>query len=457
MKPFWKWIGSSGAGLWAALFLTVNLAFPLSGGTNADSRFALVVALTEDHSPRLGPYREWTSDWAKTPDGAYYSNKAPGPSLLALPIYAALDPLITWGAETREARDAVRYRYKARLQKILSFWLQLIPFALLLVATGHFLRARKVSAPAFHLAMFALTFGNTSSLFFSTFFGHGFTAAAILGFVLFALDGKAGWAGLAFGLAGLSDYGVPFLVPGALIAFAPTLKPKARNFFLGLLGPALLWGLYHQSCFGSPFTIASRFQNPEFVDHTRPLWGIISRPEPEIFVKLLAGAERGILWTQPWIIALLSIVAIGCLGRPSEKKSLSQFAALGLFGLLVMNASFNGWHGGLVPGPRYLSAIFPVWALVLGLSWGDLTARRRGGLGLGLAVAGAFALLVFSTDLSSPVAPLWPHLWHQTFFHGNTPKIRFGLLVILAATAFWRIRRNGLGWNPWKAPSSESA
>ncbi len=455
MHSFREWVTSSGALFWAGIFLAVNLAFPLAGGTNADSRHALLVALAEDGTYRLDSYRDRTSDWARTPDGRYYSNKAPGPSLVAFPIFWVMDKVMTRGAADRAGRDAIRFQYKGRVQKWLSFFFQLLPFSLLLIAAGHFLKQRGASPAAANAALFALAFGTTASLFFNTYFGHAVAAAALLGFFLAALSEKPWLAGFALGLAVLCDYGMLAVLPAVLLALFPARK-QLGGYFLGALAPAVAWVLYHQKAFGSPFALASKFQNPEFVGK-HALWGILSKPDPEIFVKLIAGPERGLLWTQPWLLVLLPVALLLALREGGEKKKTAKFALLGLFGLLVLNASFNGWHGGLVPGPRYLTPILPIWALFLGLVWDELTDKRRKLVTLGLAVSGAVAVLVFSSGLSTPTVALWPHLLHQTLKGTPTAKIRFALLAtLIALTVLWRNRRKGIGWTPWQKPSSES-
>ena len=57
--------------------------FYQGGGWNQNSRFALVRAMTERDTLQIDAYREATGDRAVW-NGHYYSDKAPGASLLAL-------------------------------------------------------------------------------------------------------------------------------------------------------------------------------------------------------------------------------------------------------------------------------------------------------------------------------------------------------------------------------------
>jgi hypothetical protein len=58
-----------------------------AGGWNQNSRFALVRAITNEHSVRIDPFQKATGDKAFF-EGHYYSDKAPGLALTAVPIVA---------------------------------------------------------------------------------------------------------------------------------------------------------------------------------------------------------------------------------------------------------------------------------------------------------------------------------------------------------------------------------
>ncbi len=62
--------------------------FYQAGGWNQNSRFDLVRAVMNDHAVRIDPYQQNTGDKASY-DGHYYSDKAPGLALAAIPIAGA--------------------------------------------------------------------------------------------------------------------------------------------------------------------------------------------------------------------------------------------------------------------------------------------------------------------------------------------------------------------------------
>ena len=88
-----------------AIFLVVTLAcgwFYAQGSWNQNARYDMIYSFVEPGTPDFLTFRIdhfhiiWkgkktfnTGDWAFH-DGHYYSNKAPGASLLGIPVYAAL-------------------------------------------------------------------------------------------------------------------------------------------------------------------------------------------------------------------------------------------------------------------------------------------------------------------------------------------------------------------------------
>ena len=85
-----------------ALALGVYAYFYQAGGWNQNARFDLVRAIVERGTLRIDAYESNTGDKAER-DGHLYSDKAPGVSLTALPMYAAVHALGGRGAARRTA------------------------------------------------------------------------------------------------------------------------------------------------------------------------------------------------------------------------------------------------------------------------------------------------------------------------------------------------------------------
>ncbi len=438
-------------GFWFALFLFVNLAFDLGGGTNASSRYATLAALAEDHSFQIDRYVTWTADWARTPDGHYYSNKAPGPVLLAYPLYWGIDKAITFGKHTREARDEVRKQSKFTVLKILSLVFQVIPFFWLTAAFTVWLRRKDCSPGARHLSALLMLFGCTASLFLNSYFGHGLAAVCLLGMAWAWVHRSLFWVGLFFGFAALCDYPAALLI----LPLIAVLRQERHRLSLGDFGlvviggviPFLAWTGYHTACFGGPFTLPMKFQNPDFVDvATGGIYGVLHwLPDPKAMFELVFGGSRGLLWTNPWIVPLaLSMLLLWRRHTPwadansSDRVSLGKLAFGGLFAMWVLNAAFGAWHGGQTVGPRYLAAVLPLFGPVLALAYDRMTPPLRLWCWLGVAAAFLLNLFVFlSNAVPVPGVALWPYYFQQLFLGPSlTALLRAALLLLGGAVVF---------------------
>ena len=418
---FRAWSASPCRG-WFLIFLLANALIDLDYGTNPESRFATLAALVEDHSFRIDRYKDLTIDWARTPDGHYYSNKAPGPMLLAYPVFWLIDTAVTTGTADRAGRDEARLAHRRLTLRLLSFLFQTLPFAVIVLVGLSWLEGWGASRAALHLSCVAMLLGNTAALFMSTYFGHAMAATCVLALCLFLIRRWYVWSGLAYGLALLTDYSSALLLPGFLAAALLRAPAKERLEGLAKIGvgglvPGVLWVFYHVACFGGPFTLPSKYQNPMFVDAAHnPIFGIFNLfPNPTTVVQLLCGFRRGILWSQPWLLIGLAaclwprpLLARLSGGNREAVLVLRRFLLPGLFLLLWMNASFGEWQGGSTPGPRYLCSVFPAFGLLAGVLYDTLPGWLRRLMIGATAVSAAFWMLAYSTHILVPAdATMW--------------------------------------------------
>src|SRR2546423_1019964 len=70
-------------------FVAYTYAIPRGPLANADTRVALTRAIVDDHTLPIDQYAPGLTDRPSYP-GHFYTDKAPGASLLAVPVYAAL-------------------------------------------------------------------------------------------------------------------------------------------------------------------------------------------------------------------------------------------------------------------------------------------------------------------------------------------------------------------------------
>lgn len=379
--------------------------------------------MVEDHSFCIDNYKDLTVDWARTPDGHYYSNKAPGPMLLAFPLFLAFDKVLNHDVQERSVRDKNRRDYNWLVFNTLSLLFQALPYLVLVAIALKWAATLGVSPAGLHVSCVSMLFGNTAALFMNTYFGHAIAANCVLALCLCLIYRRYAPSGLAYGLALLADYGSAVLLPGFLLATfvrEPITKWKscASRIAIGAFVPAVLWISYHVLCFGGPFTLPSRYQNPVFVDKVNcDIIGIFNlMPDPIVAFKLLFGFRRGMLWSQPWVLVILAGLILHPLklklfsfATSSSSQSLLLFAIPGFLLLLWMNAAFHEWHGGCTPGPRYMCAIFPVYGLLCGMLYNNCSKIWHLCIITTLLLSVVYWICIYSTNHMVPDISLWSH------------------------------------------------
>lgn len=398
-NPAWPWV---------LLFLLLSSIGTELGGTNAISRVAALRAMAEGGSLHIDHYKEWSNDWSLSPNGHYYSNKAPGSALFGFPVFALIDypvrALAPSGDEQRRAPPPELWELW-----LLCLVMQLIPFSLLVLYLARYLEEQGAPPPAVHFFAVAALFGNTAGLYMGTYFGHGLASIFFLASFLFWLRRRYLVCAFFAGASLLTDYGTAALLPflGIATLFRERQIKPVLPLALGALPMAAIFAWYHQTAFGSPFSLATFYSNPEMLvtiegEAGSKIHSLL--PSWKAVFGLLLSTERGLLFTQPWILGLFLLPF-----RKEEKpvKGSSLFLAGGLFALIWLTAGTPAWHGGHSIGPRYLSVVFPATALLLALQWKSLAERSRLFLAAGLGVSVVFYLLAFPFTVLPPIENLW--------------------------------------------------
>jgi hypothetical protein len=442
-------------GIWLPLvlaFLFINLSHIEDGGTAANARFATLRAMSDDGTFKIDRYVDWTDDWAKTPDGHYYSNKAPGPTFAAFPLFWVLDRVL-WPIQAKHIDEKGRRQAPRGIHKVVvSNLLQVIPFLFLTLLILRLAFPSGISPTAYIAASLTILFGNTAALLMNTYMGNPFTGLVMLALIYFYLRGNFAAVSFCFGWALLSEYSVAvLLIPFLGLCYCEMRRTNfvrtLRSVILGASLPALLWVWYHIACFGSPFRIPLQFEVmtlPEEVKaNAGEALGFTSLiPNFEILFELLFGPVRGILFTQPWIFL---VMILGFWARPKGKIGEAfLFSVVSLALLLWLNAGFAGWHGGGTPGPRYLAAILPCFGIFVPIIYERFSKSWRAVLWISIAVTIVFRGLVYAGGTLLPAVSLWPYLWSRmdTNF-AIVSIISFIMVVLLTAWALVHaIRKN---------------
>lgn len=331
-------------GLLALVFLTTVGYFQTRPSDNEWAHWAPALSYLERGDWTILPSQ--THDWSMH-EGRCYSNKAPGLSMLAIPLLAVLPK----SPERLPGSFAVA-----------NLLLNGVPAVLAVIA--FFRVARTLVADERTAAVAAGTFAlGTMTLPFATaFFAHQVVASLLfLSFALLWFGKLPLLAGFLAGVATLCDYPAAIGVV-ALTVFAFTRSPRAAVLFvlggIPLVAPMLI---YHDACFGSPWTLPHAKLNPIMSEKNLVL-GMFGRPQPAALPGLTVSPYRGLFFSSPHLLA-----ALGGLVMLAKTKHRS-IAILGgtLFAaFLAMNLTFTLWHAGGTYGPRYLIPCLPFLALGL--------------------------------------------------------------------------------------------
>ncbi|HVR05595.1 MAG TPA: hypothetical protein VMS02_06095 [Solirubrobacteraceae bacterium] len=355
---------------------------------NQTSHFDLLRALYNG-TTQIDAYQTNTGDKVHY-HGHWYSVRAPGLALFALPWYTLL-----------QAVDADEWAYHSRAQRgdneliyLVGLWGNVLPgLALMLLLAA----AAERLQPGFGAAT-AVTFGlGTLALPLSTLlFSHIFTAC--LGFAAFVLlmrerDGPprvwpAATAGLLVGYAIASEYPLAFVavVLGAYLvsrrdALSPAwVKRRGGAYLLGaLVGVAPLL-IYNDLAFHSLFHLA--YANVE--RQQQGFFGIGAPSLPVLATLLLD--SRGLLTLSP-------VLVLGGLGTVALYRRGQRAEALAITAICLCYALYaSGYYlpfGGAFAGPRFLATLLPFLALPLAIAF-----RRWPGPTIALAAASVTCMVL---------------------------------------------------------------
>ena len=456
---------------------------------NQNSRLALTRALVEHRSPIIDDYHASTGDKSQR-DGHFYSDKAPGASLLALPAYALfyagtrlaggelpefrvvpLDPSAELAgqipdADARAPGDRLAYNQAHRtalyLCRLLSTSLLAVAgvLALYLLARRQLLPGTTSRRPALLLA---LLYGLATPAFvYSTaLYGHQPCAdLLLLGLALTVLGESsthprsvAVLTGLCLGLAVVCEY--PAAVPVALI-FGFIAWRRGPRFAawtaLGGLPCALVLTAYHVAAFGHPLKTGYDFVYlAEFAEGMRVNYGIHA-PRAAVTLELLFGRFRGLFYLAPVLILAAWGLVVDAL-RPAPRdmskgawpRRQLAWLALAIVGFyLALGSGYYMWDGGAAVGPRHCVPMLPFLAL-------GLAPALRLVPGAVLALGAVSAAQMLAAAAAAPEAPqfgdplwghAWPHLLHSQPGYGGATNLGLllglpGILSVLPLLALW--------------------
>jgi hypothetical protein len=386
--------------------------FYQAGGWNQNSRFDLVRAITNEHTLNIDPFHRSTGDKAFF-EGHYYSDKAPGLALAAVPVVALVRPIMR-----RFGGDPENYAGLA----LLSYLATIFTAGLLTALAGASLFTLSVELGATRGgALFAaLTFGLANPIWTlaTIFIGHAFAASLLviafhaamrIGSGAPSHDVRRGAVvGLAAGWATVSEFpaAVPAMVLALLAAWHawPLGRARALRILGALTAGALVCAaalmIYQYACFGSPFHIAYSSE-PGYVGMQQGVFGV-ALPRTVRLRRILFGEYRGLLPLAP-TLALAPIGLALMLVRGGRQAAAAIVSSIIAAYFVLLNASYAYWEGGWSYGPRHASPAIPFLCIGLAALWTIVPGVLRWVLA-GLSIYGTAVTLVAVSTMPLPPA-----------------------------------------------------
>ena len=420
LLPFFR---DTRPGILFVLLFASYAYFYQAGGWNQNSRFALVRAITNERTLNIDPFQRATGDKASF-NGHYYSDKAPGLALIAVPVVALARPL--WHAAGGDPETLSGLA-------LLSYFATVFTAGLFTALAGAALYRLCLELGASEGgAVFAtLTFGLATPIWTlaTIFIGHAFAAALLL--FAFRAATRIGrdepsqdvslgaLIGFGAGWATISEF--PAAIPAVILAgfaayHAWALGHARATRILGAMtvtaiACAAVLMVYQYACFGSPFHLAYTSE-PGYTGMQEGIFGV-GLPKMIRLRRILFGSYRGLFPLAP-VLALAPIGLLLMVGRgqtrvqtgvrpPSDRDTAARarsgaiVASVIAFYFILLNASYFYWEGGWSYGPRHASPSIPFLCVGLAMLWTALPAIGRWALALLTAYGVAVTLVAVST------------------------------------------------------------
>ncbi len=428
--------------IFLALLLAYSYVFPRWADWSQNSRLNLVRALAEQGTTRIDAYVANTGDYAEF-EGHTYTDKAPGPAFVGLPLYIATLPLIdhpvvssrleklaggsAMAGTLNPAGSGLRAD-KVR-QFVAQYLLTLLTVALPAAGLGVLLYTTLASLGFARGLRLAVTLGyglaTPAAAYAGNFYSHQFVAVLLFGAFALLLptdDGRRttvggrrsavsgrpgiGWArallvGLLCGFALISEY--PVAIAIAVLGIYALTRLPLRQVAVLIVGGALplaLMIVYDLRSFGTIIPVGYA-HSALWQDQHHTGFLSITYPRPAAIWGLTLGTFRGLFVRAPWL--LLALPGFVLWWRAEERRGAWWIALLSTVGLTLFYASSVMWWGGFGAGPRYIVPMLPFLALAAAYGLRPLWAGSVGR-------AAALVLVVLSFALTWAEA-----LAHQSF------------------------------------------
>ncbi|KQN80030.1 hypothetical protein [Sphingomonas sp. Leaf62] len=381
---------------------------------NAVRMFA-TLSLVEQGDATIDEFAPLTIDKAQFGEH-YYSDKAPGMTVLGIPAVALADRASGQRADTfvpAFENSAFNRFLKVRI-RLVAATICAVLSALAAMLLYDLVRRISGDIEAGAVAALAYGLGTTVWGWSTTIFGHAPVAALLLiaswavwrGTGPARSRGHAVIAGLALGWAVLIEH-------SALIAGLPVagfalwrLRDLPRATAIRTVVVALAAGAsalvvllaYNLIAFGTVFRLGYSGV-AGFAGMQEGLFGL-TYPKPYVLFELVFGERRGMVWVAP--ILIVAPFGLAMLVRDRATRDLGWLAIAGAVVPFLINASYYYWDGGNATGPRHALPAVGFLCIGIGAFWARTTRWSRVAVGALLAGSVTLNMAIASAEITAP-------------------------------------------------------
>ncbi|HLJ65831.1 MAG TPA: hypothetical protein VKX16_00550 [Chloroflexota bacterium] len=472
------------------LILAYGFFIPSIISWNTESHLYPAFSLVDHGTMRIDAYQQGLGDKSYYA-GHYYTDKAPGLSFLAVPVYAA----IRLAFPGRQVKGFALYKhikgyyyipeYVAYVRYAITYLLIALPSAALGVLLWFFLM-RLTGRPGWSLAVAATySLGTIAYVFSMWYFSHQLTAVLLFGAFLLlfyrvrgrppdrAVLGTTAAAGFLCGYSIISEYPTIIIVAALAVYLLVVSRQRIRAalaFGAGMVPPAALNIGYNLKYFGKPLATSYMYVHSAWY-HQSIHGGILGLASPTSYgvqapslntlYQITFGLYRGIFVVSPVLILFVAGAYFMWKRRDLRAEWWLCVAIVVVYFLVDASraADTNGWSGGSSVASRHLTPILPFMMVPIAFGFASRLYRTLFAVLATISIALLFMIVsstypfpfndsnplfneVFPNFFGGHQIPNWVYVWRATLGITGFPTLLpfFAAAALLVGRIVWLLR-----------------